>query len=73
MALMAARGSVGENAVRRFSSVTGSVFEARLASRTKAGAFDAVTVAVSGRAHYTGECRFTVESDDELGKGFLLT
>jgi trans-L-3-hydroxyproline dehydratase len=72
MALMAARGTVREGETRRFSSVTGSVFEARLASRTKAGAIDAVTVEVAGRAHYTGTSRFTLEPDDELGKGFLL-
>ncbi len=72
MALMAARGSLREGETRRFSSVTGSVFEARLASRTRAGKFEAVTVAVAGRAHYTGSSRFTLEADDTLGKGFLL-
>ena len=72
MALMAARGTVREGETRRFSSVTDAVFEARLARRTKAGAIAAVTVEVSGRAHYTGTSRFTLEADDELGKGFLL-
>jgi len=72
MALMAARDTVREDETRRFSSVTDSVFEARLARRTKAGTIDAVTVEVSGRAHYTGTSRFTLEADDELGKGFLL-
>lgn len=72
MALMAARGQVREGEARRFSSVTDAVFEGRLARRTKAGARDAVTVEVSGRAHYTGTSRFTIEPGDELGKGFLL-
>jgi trans-L-3-hydroxyproline dehydratase len=72
MALMAARGRVGANETRAFSSVTGSVFTARLASRMKAGDIDAVSVEVSGRAHYTGESRFTLEPGDELGKGFLV-
>ncbi|MEX1108944.1 MAG: proline racemase family protein [Dongiaceae bacterium] len=77
MALFAARGGVGDDEVRSFSSVTGSVFTARLVSsikagRMKAGDVDAVRVEVSGRAHYTGESRFTLEPGDELGKGFLL-
>ncbi|KAB2870408.1 MAG: proline racemase, partial [Bauldia sp.] len=33
---------------------------------------DAVTVRVSGRAHYAGRAQFTVEADDPLGGGFLL-
>ena len=69
---MAARGQVREGETRRFYSITDAVFEARLAKRAKAGRFDAVTVEVSGRAHYTGTSRFTLEPDDELGKGFLL-
>ena len=76
MALMAARGTVGAGETRRFSSITGSVFEGRLASETtmtlRAGRRDAVTVEVAGRAHYTGESRFTLEPGDVLGQGFLL-
>jgi trans-L-3-hydroxyproline dehydratase len=72
MAIMAARGGVSKNETRAFSSVTGSVFTARLLSSTRAGDIDAVRVEVSGRAHYTGESRFTLEPGDQLGKGFLL-
>jgi trans-L-3-hydroxyproline dehydratase len=38
----------------------------------KAGRFDALTVEVSGRAHYTGTSQFTWEPGDEIGQGFLL-
>jgi proline racemase len=31
-----------------------------------------VRVEVGGRAHYSGSARFTLEPDDEIGKGFLL-
>jgi len=72
MALMAARGQVAPDEGRQFASVTGSVFGARLASRTKAGGLEAVTVEVAGRAHYTGTSRFTLEPDDAIGRGFLL-
>ncbi|MEX0807551.1 MAG: proline racemase family protein [Dongiaceae bacterium] len=72
MAIMAARGDVGMDETRAFSSVTGSVFTARLVSHIKTGDIDAVRVEVSGRAHYTGESRFTLEPGDELGQGFLL-
>jgi len=77
MALLAARGDVGMDETRAFSSITGSVFTARLVSGIKAGGMkagdiDAVRVEVCGRAHYTGESRFTLEAGDELGRGFLL-
>jgi trans-L-3-hydroxyproline dehydratase len=72
LALMAARGSVGAGEWRRFESVTGSIFEGRVAATLTAGTFPAIRAEVAGRAYYTGSAVFTVEPDDPLAGGFLL-
>jgi trans-L-3-hydroxyproline dehydratase len=72
IALQHARGLVGLGRERRFESLTGAVFTGKALAETRAGRFPAVTVEVGGRAHYTGRARFTLEPDDEIGKGFLL-
>jgi proline racemase len=72
IAVQVARGQIGLGQTRKFESLTGAIFTGKALRRTKAGPFDAVTVEVGGRAHYTGSARFTVEPDDLLGGGFLL-
>jgi len=52
--------------------VTGAVFTGRAIAHVRAGPYQAVTVEVGGRAHYTGRAVYTVESDDPLADGFLL-
>jgi trans-L-3-hydroxyproline dehydratase len=72
IAVQHARGLIGLGQERLFESVTGARFTGRALRRTRVGPFDAVTVEVGGRAHYTGNARFTLEPDDPLGGGFLL-
>ena len=72
IAVQHARGLIALGQERRFESVTGAVFTGRALLRTHVGRFDAVTVEVGGRAHYTGTARFTLEADDPLAGGFLL-
>lgn len=72
LAAMHARGAVAIGEERLFESIAGSQLTGSVASETKAGGYDAVTVRVSGRAYYCGRSEFIVEGDDELGKGFLL-
>lgn len=72
MAAMHAKGDVGVGETRQFQSIVGSVFEGSIATTTKAGDHDAVTVRVSGRAHYSGTAEFVVEDDDPLRAGFLV-
>ncbi len=72
LAPMHARRTVAIGEERLFESIAGSHFTGSVASETKAGGYDAVTVCVSGRAFYCGRSEFIVEGDDELGKGFLL-
>jgi proline racemase len=72
IALQHARGLIALGQERRFESVTGALFTGKALRETKAGRFAAVTVEVGGRAHYTGTARFTLEENDEIGRGFLL-
>lgn len=72
LAAMHARGEVQPGDKRLFESITGSRFTGSIADIARAGPYDAVTVCVSGRAHYTGRSEFWLEDDDELGRGFLL-
>jgi trans-L-3-hydroxyproline dehydratase len=72
MALLLARGSVRLGEARRFESLTGAVFTGRALAPIPAGEFAAVRVEVGGRAHFSGRAHFTLEPDDEIGKGFLL-
>jgi trans-L-3-hydroxyproline dehydratase len=73
MALETAQGRVRPGELRRFASLTGAVFTGRVLEAAEAGRFAAVRVEVGGRAHYTGNARFTLEPDDAIGRGFLLT
>lgn len=72
LAAMYAKGAVRPGEPRIFESIAGSRFTGSVARITTAGPFDAITVRVGGRAHYSGRAEFIVEDGDELGKGFLL-
>ena len=72
IAVQHARGLIALGQERRFESVTGAIFTGKAVETTRAGGFDAVTVEVGGKAHYTGHASFTLEDGDEIGKGFLL-
>ena len=43
-----------------------------MVEKTKCGDLDAVVVEIKGKAYYLGTATYTTESDDPLGKGFLL-
>ena len=72
LAAMHAKGEIGIGETRTFESIAGSRFTGSVARVTRAGAHDAVTARVGGRAFYSGKAVFTLEEDDELGRGFLL-
>lgn len=72
MALAAARKEVKSGEACQFESVTGAIFNGKIASETKVGPHDAVTVEVAGHAHYSGTAEFTFEDGDPLSGGFLL-
>ncbi|MGH6862259.1 MAG: proline racemase family protein, partial [Phyllobacterium sp.] len=72
LAAMHAKGEIHDGTARIFESIVGSRFAGFVASRTRAGDFDAIIARVSGHAYYCGKAEFTVEADDPLGAGFLV-
>ena len=72
LALQHARRQIQLGQSRKFESITGAIFSGKVLRETSCGNHPAVTIEVSGKAHYTGTARFTLEDDDEIGQGFLL-
>lgn len=72
VALQWTRGEIALGQARRFESITGASFTGTAVEVSTLGNHRAVVVEVSGKAHYSGEARFTLEPDDALGEGFLL-
>jgi proline racemase len=71
IALQHRRNQIECGQTRRFESITGAMFTGQALRETSCGDFKAVIVEVAGQAHYTGECRFSLEDDDTIGQGFL--
>ncbi|WP_324786917.1 proline racemase family protein [Streptomyces sp. H51] len=72
VALLADTGELRPVDELRHASVVGSVFRARITESTTAHGRPAVITAVTGTAHATGTCRFTVDPRDALLPGFVL-
>ena len=72
VALQYRRGLIDLQYKREFESITGAVFTARALKEIRCGKFPAITVEVSGIAHYTGESIFQLENGDDIGEGFFL-
>lgn len=66
------RETVQLEELRRFRSIVGSEFTGRVIDTTAVGDATAVIVEVGGRVFYTGESRFAIENDDDLG-GFVVS
>jgi proline racemase len=72
MALDHAKGLVAVGRSRGFRGITGGGFSGRVIGPADFPAAGAVTVAVGGRSHLSGEGSFVIEADDPLGHGFSL-
>jgi proline racemase len=72
LALLDASGELPRGEELRHRSIIGSEFRARVVGDTEVAGHAAVITEVEGSAHRTGEHRFVLEDDDELGTGFLL-
>lgn len=72
LAAMHARGQIETGRTRVFESIAASRFSGSVVRTAKAGPHDAIIARVGGRAFYCGRAEFSLESDDELGRGFLL-
>lgn len=72
MALRHAKNLCQTHQPATFTSLTGAAFTAQILTKTQIGPHPAVTVQVTGQAHYTGKSTYQLEEGDEIGKGFLL-
>ena len=68
LVLLDASGELPRGEELRHLSIVGSEFTGRVVGESEGG----VITEVEGSAHKTGEHRFVLEDDDELGTGFLL-
>jgi proline racemase len=72
LALLDASGELPRGEELHHLSIVGSEFRARVVGDADVAGRAAVVTEVEGTAHRTGEHRFVLEDDDELGTGFLL-
>jgi proline racemase len=72
MALDYAKGLIAQGHARRFSGVSGGVFDSVLLHGEGGGTAALATVTVSGEAHYAAQSTFIIESFDPMAEGFTL-
>ncbi|XP_060072006.1 trans-L-3-hydroxyproline dehydratase-like [Ylistrum balloti] len=72
MALLHHKGHVKLGQSRTFRSHTKSEFQAKVVQEVTCGEHKAVVVEVSGKGYYCGSSEFSLETDDVIGRGFLL-
>jgi proline racemase len=72
LALLDASGELKRGDDLRHLSIIGSAFRGRVVAEADVAGRAAVITEVEGSAHRTGEHRFVLEDEDELGTGFLL-
>jgi proline racemase len=73
MAVLDAMGLLAD--IGRFvhEGIAGTVLDARLVTRTRVGALDAIVPEISGRAWMTGEHTFVSDPSDPLAEGFRIS
>jgi proline racemase len=72
VAVLAASGRLTEGRILTHDSIVGTRFHARVAETVAVGQVPAVIPVVTGMAYPTGEHRFSLDPDDDLGAGFVL-
>ena len=72
LALLDSSGELARGEELRHLSIVGSEFRGRVVGQVEVAGRSAVVTEVEGSAHRTGEHRFVLEDEDELGTGFLL-
>ncbi|MPV39133.1 proline racemase family protein [Georgenia subflava] len=70
--LLVAEGRLGDGETLTHDSVVGTRFTARVREHVDVAGRAAVVPEVTGRASMTGEHRFVLADDDEVGTGFVL-
>ncbi|CQR65572.1 proline racemase family protein [Streptomyces leeuwenhoekii] len=72
VAVLAATGALKAGQILVHDSIVGSRFVARVAAELTADGYPAVVPEVTGTAYRTGEHRFELDPEDDLGAGFVL-
>jgi len=72
LAVLAARGLIGDGEELVNESVIDTRFIGRIAGRTRVGDVDAIVPAISGRAWITGIHQFVLDPDDPFPEGYRL-
>jgi proline racemase len=72
MATLCAKGklAIGEEFV--YESITGTMFQGKIISKTKVGEFDAYIPQITGSAWITGFNQFVIDDSDPVKYGFTL-
>ena len=73
MAILNARGEMGEGDVFEAVSIIGSRFEGRILGPAHVGDLDAIRPEISGRAWITGRHQHMLDPDDPYPEGYRLT
>jgi proline racemase len=73
LAVLAARGLIGDGDDFVNESVIGTHFVGRIVGRTEVGGVEAIVPAISGRAWITGTHQFVLDPDDPFPEGFRLS
>ena len=73
LAVLAARGLIGDGEDFVNESVIGTHFVGRIVGRTQVGGVEAIVPAISGRAWITGTHQFVLDPDDPFPEGFRLS
>ncbi|XP_060068933.1 trans-L-3-hydroxyproline dehydratase-like [Ylistrum balloti] len=66
------KGFVKLGQAKQFQGPSKAKFSAKAIQEVMYGEYKAVVVEVSGKGHYCGSSRFSLEKDDVIGRGFLL-
>ncbi|HEX2912870.1 MAG TPA: proline racemase family protein [Chloroflexia bacterium] len=72
LALLSAKGEIAPSGSVAIESIIGSVFEGRVAEKTRVGKFEAIVPEVSGSAFITGRNEYIIDPRDPFGAGFLV-
>ena len=73
MAILAARGEMGEDDRFTGVSIIGSEFHGRILGRVQVGELDAIRPEISGRAWITGTAQHMLDPSDPWPGGYRLS
>jgi proline racemase len=73
MAVLHARGLMGEGDAMTHASAIGSTFDGRITAVTEVGGRPAIVPAIRGSAWITGVSQLLIDPDDPYPEGYVLS